>query len=95
MKCIDPWLTENRKLCPICKRKVVKEDSDSDSEGGGSDPAGQSADERSPLVNTTIQTSDNGSSSQQQQTLQSVAQQLHGGLLACSGNWWHSALCEQ
>ncbi|CAD5229543.1 unnamed protein product [Bursaphelenchus okinawaensis] len=34
-KCIDPWLTKNRKVCPICKRKVgpsYGSDSDSDTE---------------------------------------------------------------
>ena len=23
MKCIDPWLTKNRRVCPVCKGKVV------------------------------------------------------------------------
>ncbi|XP_014212656.1 E3 ubiquitin-protein ligase RNF13-like isoform X2 [Copidosoma floridanum] len=38
-KCIDPWLTKNRRVCPVCKRKVfasderVETDSDSDSDG--------------------------------------------------------------
>lgn len=31
-KCIDPWLTKNRKVCPICKRKVGPSTGDSDSE---------------------------------------------------------------
>lgn len=36
MKCIDPWLTKNRRVCPVCKAKVTlpgmpeSEDSDSD-----------------------------------------------------------------
>ncbi|XP_011635221.1 E3 ubiquitin-protein ligase RNF13-like isoform X1 [Pogonomyrmex barbatus] len=36
-KCIDPWLTKNRRVCPVCKRKVfaadeqvVTDESDSD-----------------------------------------------------------------
>ncbi|XP_054272097.1 E3 ubiquitin-protein ligase Godzilla-like isoform X2 [Macrosteles quadrilineatus] len=55
-KCIDPWLTRNRRVCPVCKRKVfaadearpTASDSDSDSE----------VDDRTPLVranNTSTQ----------------------------------------
>lgn len=25
-KCIDPWLTKNRRVCPVCKRKVFARD---------------------------------------------------------------------
>ncbi|XP_027196584.1 E3 ubiquitin-protein ligase RNF13-like [Dermatophagoides pteronyssinus] len=36
MKCIDPWLTKNRRVCPVCKAKVklpgMEEYSDSDSD---------------------------------------------------------------
>ncbi|XP_065348034.1 E3 ubiquitin-protein ligase RNF13 isoform X1 [Cloeon dipterum] len=44
-KCIDPWLTKSRRVCPVCKRKVfarderVMSDTDSDTE-----------DENTPLV---------------------------------------------
>ncbi|XP_012284933.1 E3 ubiquitin-protein ligase RNF13 isoform X2 [Orussus abietinus] len=43
-KCIDPWLTKNRRVCPVCKRKVfaaderVITDSESDSDIDDSTP---------------------------------------------------------
>ncbi|XP_032833629.2 E3 ubiquitin-protein ligase RNF13-like [Petromyzon marinus] len=38
-KCVDPWLTQQRKNCPVCKRKVVRShgsdsESESDAESG-------------------------------------------------------------
>lgn len=46
-KCIDPWLTDNRRTCPVCKRKValkgITSDSDSDSDA-------ESTSERTPLI---------------------------------------------
>ncbi|XP_026291798.1 E3 ubiquitin-protein ligase RNF13 isoform X2 [Frankliniella occidentalis] len=39
-KCIDPWLTRNRRVCPVCKRKVFAQDervSDSDSDSDADD----------------------------------------------------------
>lgn len=43
MKCIDPWLTKNKRVCPICKRKVFahdepRQDSDSDSDTDDTTP---------------------------------------------------------
>ncbi|ESO98923.1 hypothetical protein LOTGIDRAFT_114185 [Lottia gigantea] len=48
-KCIDPWLTKNKKTCPICKRRVIpgeenETDSDTDAEGGATST------ERTPLL---------------------------------------------
>lgn len=43
-KCIDPWLTKNKRVCPVCKRKVfaaderVITDSESDSDADDSTP---------------------------------------------------------
>ena len=48
-KCIDPWLTKNKKTCPICKRKVIpgrNADSDSDMASSSDDEA----DETRPLL---------------------------------------------
>lgn len=46
-KCIDPWLTKNRRVCPVCKRKVFAHDEqpvpDSDSDSY--------ADDTTPLIN--------------------------------------------
>ncbi|KAI1286010.1 E3 ubiquitin-protein ligase RNF13 [Halotydeus destructor] len=51
MKCIDPWLTKNRRVCPVCKGKVVlpgvSDVSESESEGTHQNP---SATERTPLI---------------------------------------------
>lgn len=48
--CIDPWLTKNKKTCPVCKRKVIpgsNPDSDSDSD---EDNGNQATSERAPLL---------------------------------------------
>ncbi|KAJ8956860.1 hypothetical protein NQ318_014275 [Aromia moschata] len=47
-KCIDPWLTKNKRVCPICKRKVFAHnephlDSDTDSD--------TDTDDTTPLIN--------------------------------------------
>lgn len=51
-KCIDPWLTERRKTCPQCKRRVVPKqspESDSDDEEAERDAAG----ETTPLLGSS------------------------------------------
>uniref|UniRef100_A0A914DZD7 RING-type E3 ubiquitin transferase n=1 Tax=Acrobeloides nanus TaxID=290746 RepID=A0A914DZD7_9BILA len=48
-KCIDPWLTKNRKVCPVCKRKV----------GPSSADSSDSDNERRPSVSTRRSNLDN------------------------------------
>jgi len=45
IKCIDPWLTRNRRTCPVCKRKVFPGQNDSSDSEDDSDE-----DERAPLL---------------------------------------------
>lgn len=48
-KCIDPWLTRNKRVCPVCKRKVFA--ADEVARGGMSDTDSDSdADDTTPLM---------------------------------------------
>lgn len=49
-KCIDPWLTNNRRTCPVCKRRVIPRDHDSVSESDSEDEASPAPTERTPLL---------------------------------------------
>lgn len=51
-KCIDPWLTRNRRVCPMCKRKVFAagERALSDTDSASED------DDHTPLLRTAQQT---------------------------------------
>ena len=45
-KCIDPWLTKNRRVCPVCKRRVFAHDESPDNTDTDTD------DDTAPLVNS-------------------------------------------
>ncbi|XP_059486106.1 E3 ubiquitin-protein ligase RNF13 isoform X2 [Neocloeon triangulifer] len=47
-KCIDPWLTKSRRVCPVCKRKVFARD-----ERIMSDTDSDTDDETAPLVRSS------------------------------------------
>lgn len=49
-KCIDPWLLDNRRTCPICKRKVQLPGMDPDSDSESDTDMGRGATERTPLL---------------------------------------------
>lgn len=51
-KCIDPWLTKNKRCCPICKRKVIPGD-DQSSESDSSDGEEVGPSERTPLLSNS------------------------------------------
>ncbi|XP_017292452.1 E3 ubiquitin-protein ligase RNF167 [Kryptolebias marmoratus] len=58
-KCVDPWLTQTKKTCPVCKQRVTKKnpehsESDSEEEAGGrreeGETEGEADSERTPLL---------------------------------------------
>ncbi|XP_006814650.1 E3 ubiquitin-protein ligase RNF13-like, partial [Saccoglossus kowalevskii] len=53
-KCVDPWLTGNKRTCPVCKRKVIPgEDGDSSDESDDDDDD-INPNENTPLLVATI-----------------------------------------
>lgn len=54
-KCVDPWLTEGKRTCPVCKRSVETDDQgrgrrSRDVEGGQTSNGADEADETTPLI---------------------------------------------
>ncbi|XP_068731902.1 E3 ubiquitin-protein ligase RNF13-like [Montipora capricornis] len=58
-KCVDPWLTEGKRTCPVCKRPVLNERRprnracDTDVEAAHSGETNNQADETTPLISST------------------------------------------
>jgi E3 ubiquitin-protein ligase RNF13 len=64
MKCIDPWLLNNRRQCPVCKRYVFPNDDNSDEEENTGNQQARTPTEQTPLMNSndnnpTIETTRN------------------------------------
>lgn len=53
-KCIDPWLTRNRRFCPICKRRVYGNNDDLHAVAYSSDTDSDEPNDRTPLVPSRI-----------------------------------------
>ncbi|XP_022160265.1 E3 ubiquitin-protein ligase RNF13 isoform X1 [Myzus persicae] len=57
-KCIDPWLTRNRRFCPICKRRVYGNNEDLHAVAYSSDTdSDEQPNDRTPLVSPGINNS--------------------------------------
>lgn len=56
-KCIDPWLTRNRRFCPICKRRVYGNNEDLHAVAYSSDTDSDEPNDRTPLVPSHVNNS--------------------------------------
>lgn len=56
-KCIDPWLTRNRRFCPICKRRVYGNNEDLHAVAYSSDTDSDEPNDRTPLVPARVNNS--------------------------------------
>ena len=50
MKCIDPWLLNSRRQCPVCKRYVFPQLDDPDQTNSDEQQQTQTSNERTPLI---------------------------------------------
>ncbi|KAM9332446.1 E3 ubiquitin-protein ligase RNF167-like [Pholidichthys leucotaenia] len=84
-KCVDPWLTQTKKTCPVCKQRVTRNnpdhsESESEAENGGrgeEDGAeGDTDSERTPLLRPSNPGSPSGSAGDYLATTTTAAQCL-------------------
>lgn len=84
-KCVDPWLTQTKKTCPVCKQRVTRNnaehsESDSEEEAGGrgeeDGTEGEADSERTPLLRPSNPGSPSGSPGAYSATTTTTAQCL-------------------